>query len=319
MSDDEEEVQLLAQPQPEVEARRPEAAAGSAGELVEHVEGELNTVKECDRVSEEITEGTATLITKYLNEARSSTEMEKLAKKYPRVSNVANMKVPRVEEELFQALEQKVKNTDQAYQAIQKGVLGALAALAPVFDLTLARAKTGGDQELVDMGRNVLDSLHLLAYAHNSLSTRRKETLKPVLSPIYAKVMGKGQDLTQEWLYGGDLVETTKQCEAAKKVSDKVLKRKQFVRPQQQQKRFRTPFIQQQVLRPFMPYQGQGHIRFPAPQAFAQFPMQQQQFQGQFQQQPQQGFGFGFGFPRRFRHPRGPRQQGFAKRGTYQK
>ena len=147
-----------------------------------------------------------------------------------------------------------------------------MSAFTPLLELVFKRNST--DPELDELGEAVLEGLQLLGFVNNALAGKRRDNL----SPLYAKTMSKGQDPSSEWLYGGDLVETTKKCEASKRIGEKVLKRKPL-NPQQRgrganMKRFRHPFpvmIGQPVRRLF--FQGQmGQFRFPGPQAFAQFP-----------------------------------------------
>ena len=142
----------------------------------------------------------------------------------------------------------------------------------------------------------MLDGFQLLTFAHNSLSS-----------------------------YRGDQAETTKQCELANRISDKVLKRKSLITRGGQQKRFRGPSQTfQPVPRAFTPMMMQP-CWFSNPQMmqsmqgmpFQQFPQTYQGFQlyprQQQQQQQQQGFT---GSPRRKRFQRGQRFQGPQKRGA---
>ena len=146
------------------------------------------------------------------------------------------MKTPHLDGELFQDMDQKDRNTDQDFQSIQKALLALLAACAQVMELTYNRSKT--DKELNRLGQGLLHSIQLITLAHNNLSVRRRELLRPHLSLIYANMMTKSHSMS-EWLYGGDLGETTKVCDLAQKVREKVCKRVNKLLPrtgQQQQK-----------------------------------------------------------------------------------
>ena len=313
MSEDEDDVpqiQIIEQESNKVGT----AGTGKFGEVFKE---KLTEVKEGDKLAPETCEEVADLLTKYLKESKASADMEKLVKAYPRPSNVDFLKVPRLDEELFQAVDQKVRNLDQSLQAIQKGVIAAMAAFAPTMDLAFSRGET--DPEIGEMARQILEGFQLLAFTHNAMSAKRRDLIKPVLSPVYAKLTTKGTEISPDWLYGGDLAESTKLCETAKRITDKIAKRKPLItRGGGQQKRFRGPHpgaMQPMfpMLRGFNPF---GMPRFPTPQAFGQG--------GQFsqfgqQQQPQQfGQQNWMGFQRRYRFPRGQRgQQG--KRGAYHK
>ena len=305
ISDDEEESLELAAPVGEQPAQ---------GKIETLVQGQLSLVKESDKVTKPVQEDIANLIERYLIDATLPSEMEKLAKSYPRVDNVPHMKVPKLDAEVFQVADQNMKNTDHSLQAIQKGILGGMAAFAPVVELAFKRKDS--DAELDELGDNLLDGLKLLAFANNAMLTRRREVLKPHLAATYAKAMTKGQETSTDWLYGGDLVETTKQCEASRRIGEKVLKRNLAQQQQKargaNQKKFRPNFPATMaqgypLVRAFNPFQG-PQFRFPTPQNYPGF-----------QQFPQPAMQYG-GFPRRQRYPRAQQpRQGFAKRGTYQK
>ena len=94
------------------------------------VKGQLAQVKDKDKVTHPLGQDVSELLESYLNEVAAITEIEKLAKTFPRVVNVPNMKVPKLDEEIYQAVDQTTKNLDQSFQGIQKGILGAMAAVA---------------------------------------------------------------------------------------------------------------------------------------------------------------------------------------------
>ena len=255
----------------------------------------LNKVKEADKVSSKLAPEVASGVDKYLKDCVYASDMEKLMKLYPRVDNVENMKVPRLDTEVYQVVEQHVRTFDQQLQSIQKGIVAAISAISPLLDLGFERADS--DLELDACARGIWDSVQLMSFALNGVSQRRRDLIKPSLAPIYAQVLTKGHETTPEWLYGGNLVETTKKCEAAKRISEKILAKKpqkQVQKPQQQK------FQQQQKqggrgrgqLRGFNPYHK---FRMPNPQQMAQsaqsmgFPMEYQQVPRYQFVMPQQG------------------------------
>ena len=270
------------------------------------VKGQLGQIKEADKVADPVHQDVADLFTKFLEEAQSANDMDKLAKAYPRVENVEAMKVPRLDAEVYNTLDQRYRTLDQVFQGIQRALLGALSACAPIMELTFSRDKQ--DEELNGLGQGLMDSIHLIAFAHNAISTRRREELKPQLSPVYANTLSRLHG-SPEWLYGGELAETTKQCEVARKVGEKVIKRVKPGTKAPGQKKFRpnsSQFMGQPMFRAFNPYQMQQQVRFPSPQAFGYQQFGQQYFPGGQQSfRPQNFFG---GFPRRQRFQRGGKQ-----------
>ena len=296
-----------------------ESGGGQEGQLSEIIKEQDAQVKDADRVSSPIDPVLANRLEKYLEEATFTSDMEKLSKVYPKVKNVENMRVPKLDAELFQVVDIKLRTGDQGLQSIQKAVLASMSAIAPVLDLIKERGKK--DPELDVLGKNLLDSTKLQAFVCNSISTKRRELLKPELSPIYAREMSKQQVGSTEWLYGGNLTDTTKKCETARKIGDKVMKRKLASFPRQGNKRFRPQFPQ--FSQGPQQYQQGQQFGFPQPyvRAYNPFNMNMPRFPTPHQT-PQQFMGypamqFG-GYQKRFRGPR-PQQhqkQGFGKKGN---
>ena len=279
MSEDEEESVSDSR-----EASKAQKEEGVTAELLKET---MAKVKDCNRVTEGIEPQLASLLNRFLKDSKSVTEMEKLGKAYPRIENVEFMKVPRVDEEVSQTLDMRHRNVDQAIQAVQRALMSSIPSLAAVLQLGYSRG--AADPEMDELGKNVMDSFRLQSFAHNALSTRRKELIKSELSPVYARELSKRQAASPDWLYGGELMDATKKCEAAKKIGENIgRKRPQMqVRQTQNQKRFRAPN-----------YQGNQTQRFPAMRAFNPYQMQHLRFnspqvnQPQFQQAFQQPFGY---------------------------
>ena len=260
-----------------------------------------------DKVVPRLDEEVAIVVNKILSESIYVTEMDKLAKSYPRLENVEYMKVPKLDTEIYDAIDQKVRNFDQGLQNIQKAIMAAVSAIAPTLRLVYNRQES--DQGLNVLGRQLGESVKLLGFASNNLSAKRQELIKPSLSPTYAKTLAKGHDSSPDWLFGGDLVSTTKKCEVSQKIGEKVQKRKLDTSEGKSQlsKKFRGK-KGPPMMRGSNPYQNQG-MRFPGPQMFSQYQI--------YTQQP-------MGFPMGFQRPYHPRQfyqnqgnqQGFPKKST---
>ena len=300
VSEDEDAVSHVTLPDSEQSVPKQEVLEQitAKGVLGDFLREQLAEVKECDKVTPKLSGGVARIVDKYLKDSIYTADMEKLAKKYPKVDNVVNMKVPKLDTEVFTVLQQNYRNMDQSIQTIQKGVVASLAALAPVLEKVMLKSEE--DPELAELGINIADSLKLMAFTLNTLSGRRRELLKPCLAPAYVRVLTKGHETTPSWLFGGDLLNTTKKCEAAKRIAQKVLKGKEpppQAKVRNNQRHFRAPNPQQQhqaVLKPHIPHQ-QYQGRFPSPQAYNQaYPYQPLEV------------GVPTGFPRQYR----PRYQG---------
>ena len=133
---------------------------------------------------------------------------------------------PRLDAEIFSAVDQNVRLGDVALQSVQKAVVAALSAMAPVGSLLIERGSS--DKELDDLSSNIMDALHILVLASNAISARRREQLRPHMQHTYAKHLVKTPEGegSAKWLFGGNISEAARRCEAAKRISDKVVKRK---------------------------------------------------------------------------------------------
>ena len=49
--------------------------------------------------------------------------------------------------------------------------------------------------------------------------------MKSAINVVYAKALCKRSD-NPEWLFGGDLMETARQCEISQKISEKVVRKR---------------------------------------------------------------------------------------------
>ena len=314
ISDDEDD--LVSCDSVSVEGNKPAEAAGKpeaedqldfsslkTGKMAELLKASHRKAKEGIKVAPPINSTLAAIVNEFMEETKVVTEMERIAKEYPKVKNLDKIVVPKLENELFGAIDQHVRNGDISMQSIQKAVVGAISAIAPVTSLIVERGDE--DKELEDFSGNMVDSIKMLTLANKALSTKRRELLRPSMQATYAKALGKANEGSPEWLYGGNLSEATRQCEAAQKIAQKVMKRKnpqqgqpqnhQARQPGQQQKRFRqaNPGWQKKQGNQFQPKTfGYQHYQFPAPGNYQQYPQQgqyQQYYQPSFKQTGQQG------------------------------
>ena len=84
--------------------------------------------------------------------------------------------VPRLDGEIFNAVDQHDR---AALQKIQKGLVAAISAMAPVGALIISRGLE--DPALEALSANVLDAFHLIALASNGSSGQRRDQMRPYL------------------------------------------------------------------------------------------------------------------------------------------
>ena len=125
---------------------------------------------------------------------------------------------------MFSGMDASTKGTDAALKTLQKGVIAALAAMVPIGSLMIARGES--DAQLDNLAGNALDAMKTLALVSNGLGTRRKEMIKAGMQGIYAKALPRASGGSPEWLFGGNVAETAKQCETAQRLSEKIMRGK---------------------------------------------------------------------------------------------
>ena len=276
-----------------------------------------------DIVGPEINETLAGTINDFYLESKVTTELEKLSKDYPRIKNIPKVRVAKLDAELFTAIDHNTRQNDVALQNLQRGLVSAIAAMAPVAAIFLERGEA--DSELEKMSDNVLDAMQMVAMVDMGLSSRRRELIRPSMQQTYARTLAKGLTGSPEWLYGGNLSQEAKKCEEAKRTSEKLMKGKPQQNPQNngnpnqnkgagrgQAKRFKFKGKQTHFNPRMAGYQSFPQV-FPSPQQVYQQPYQH------FQQYPQTYQGHG-DFRQKSQRQMGqqsftPQQQDFQKRG----
>ena len=221
---DDEDSEPMAQVVPQ--EGKPEVDFGSLkpGKMAELLRAQHKKAHEADRKAEPVHSAMAGIVNDFAEETKMTGEMEKLAKEFPPVKNLNKVMVPKLEPEIFTAIDMTVRSADVAMQNVQRALVAAISAIAPVGDFFLKRGED--DEELGTYSENLLSSIHLLVLANNALSARRREALRPNMQATYAKSLGKLQEGPSNWLFGGNLSEATRKCEVAKKLAEKVMKRK---------------------------------------------------------------------------------------------
>ena len=273
----------------------PEQDGGITAGLIDN-QLTFSEVKEADKQSAPVQDRVANLLEKYLKDAHSVMEMDRLAKAHPRVANVEAMKVPRLDEEVYQEVDQKSRATDMTFQSIQKGVLGAMSAFAPVLDLVFLRKQKDKESCMVfnSWGRFI---------ARCPVGGARTLRLS------YLRCMpGRYVNTLKEKMSGYTVVTWRKPLSSVKWPKRlEVMRRNQFPGNHQFRQTFQQFQDQPMMMRAYNPFQLQ-QVRFPSPQNVG--------YQQSYQQgypQPQMAFG---GYPRQ-RFNRNQGKQGFAKRGAH--
>ena len=185
-----------------------------SGQFLEILKTCHSKTAEAGKLGPRINDTWASIIDSFFDEQKYSVETKRLIKAYPRVENIEKAGVPKLESELFSAIDQYARAADVALQNIQKGLVTVVSAMAPIGAVMLERGDT--DPELDKFSSNMVDGVHLLAMTSLAVSARRRELMKPQIQATYAP-LAKATEGSSEWLYGGNLSE---------KLAEKIVKKK---------------------------------------------------------------------------------------------
>ena len=129
----------------------------------------------------------ADIINKRWSEKLSDQKLREKREKYPRPTNCEQVVVPRMNPEIWSRVDHTAKQLDLKSSAIQTNLVKVVAIWALLTDKLLSKVKTDPTSEMKDLVTFGTDALALLGHASSELSQRRRETLKPHLSPYQTR------------------------------------------------------------------------------------------------------------------------------------
>ena len=314
MSDDEETPDEG--PREPTPTRATPTIVGKEGKFGDMIREQLDTV-DATEFGPKVDENLAKLINKFFSDNRPVENLYAVAKQYPRPDNLPVLQTAKIEPEIVAALESREKAIDTTLSAVNKGLVAAIAALLPVANLALDRGKD--DDGLDKLSENLMDSMRVLAAASLQVTARRRDNVKLAIHADYTKALQRKSD-NPEWLFGGDLMETARQCDLSQKLTDKIARKrgnpsfrgKTSAAPQGAKRgRMRQP--QNYGGYGFKSYQYQPRF-FPSAgfqPSYPYMPRAQQAFRPQWQTRGRSQFT-----PRPTNPQAQAPQQDFAKRGT---
>ena len=192
------------------------------GKFGDMIREQLDAV-ESTQFGPKLDENLAKLINKFFSDNRPTESLYALAQQYPCPENLPVLQTAKVEPEIAAALESREKTADTTLSAVNKGVMAAITALLPVAKLALDRGKD--DDGLDKLSENLMDSIKVLAAASLQVTARRRDNVKMAVHSDYTKALQRKSD-NPEWLFGGDLMETARQCDLAQKLTDKIARKR---------------------------------------------------------------------------------------------
>ena len=168
-------------------------------------------------------------LAKIVNEAFRSFPTKELVTewedKYPRPENCAKMTVPKLNEEVYNSLNnhREAQYRDRRLQSAQQLIINAAVPIIQIMQLIGERKGSFDFQKCLQLAG---DSLCLTSAVFTGLALRRRDFIKPYLSNQYRKLCSTQNPLTSE-LFGDDLAKQIRDINDTKKVN--ILKSSQFL------------------------------------------------------------------------------------------
>ena len=141
-------------------------------------------------------------------------------KQYPVPENCHKLRLPKVEDLLWDQLESHTRSRDASLQNIQQTLLTAITALVRATDDLILRQQT--DESLESEVTILMDSLILLGSVNVDLSIKRRELIKPDLNNEYKKLCTASGVITDN-LFGDDLAQQVKNIAETNKIRNKIV------------------------------------------------------------------------------------------------
>lgn len=140
-------------------------------------------------------------------------------KQYPIPDNCGKLKVPRVDDLLWDQLESQTRSRDAGLQQMQLTLVTAITAVARATDDLIKRQAF--DESLESELTPLMDAIVLLNNVNADLSLKRRELIKPDLNTEYKKLCSGVTEITDH-LFGEDLAKQVKDIGEANKIKSKL-------------------------------------------------------------------------------------------------
>lgn len=164
-------------------------------------------------------------LAKLVNTAcRKTSDVSKMAEKYPIPANCADMTVPRCNPEIWGKLGKPLQARDFQLKEAQKSVSDGMVPVMRLTEALMSHPDFRGKFRPL-----CIDALSMLGNAVHALSVKRRFLMRPALPPTYHALCGKDMPITAN-LFGDDLAKKVRDISEANKAFNVLSSRKQVQR-----------------------------------------------------------------------------------------
>lgn len=192
---------------------------------------------EDNAVGPEVSEQLMSMLKNFLGRSRKAAKIDELEEEFLRPKNLPFLKSPKIEEEIYLDLSGQAKHFDKNCRGLQGYLSAGMTALMRCIQMLIELEKA--HPKITQAGLLAKKALQLMAFANREINDRRKDALKVAVNPEYLPLLKHAKPPSEDWLLGGALVDSIKQCEESKKLTEKIMKsRKNSTNQQEPQQGF---------------------------------------------------------------------------------
>ena len=186
------------------------------------VAGKLNlldklsrNMKSKENLARPVNASLAEIVNDLLSNGVSEDTVQEQKEKYCRPENCEFLKVPKVNEEIWQHALDAIRSKDLKLQNIQKNVLSSLTVIVQLMDKTMTAIDKNIAVSRTELLDGCSDAVSLLASASQEINVRRKELWRPELEESYKGLCTHNKPVTN-WLFGDNLPQKVKEMSDTK-------------------------------------------------------------------------------------------------------
>ena len=157
-----------------------------------------------DDVGPDVNTQLATIFTKLLGSRLPAERIKAKMDENPPPGNVPMMQPPRVNDVLWNSLDQPARELDMKHKRIQAKLTRGLSALARLTETILTHKKTATLPDFTALLERAMTAFALLSSANYELSLRRREVMRFDLNPRFARLCFASTPVTTD-LFGDEM------------------------------------------------------------------------------------------------------------------
>ncbi|XP_078350904.1 uncharacterized protein LOC144635696 [Oculina patagonica] len=213
-SKDEEESVL--EGEPPAKKKKPDEPGKDKNPLITKL---TKTLQLTEHVGPAIDGDLVSLVDKIMREKANEDKLTELKKQYETPENCATLSETKVNQGVWNNLNESARSTDLKFQKVQKSLIKGVIAI--VSEVNKLMGSSGRQED--DTVSALMDGVLLLANANQELNYSRRELMRPQLNTNYRHLCSPSNPVTAE-LFGDDLPKAVKDISDTNRLSSKLTK-----------------------------------------------------------------------------------------------